>query len=193
MNFSTIRIVAILCLSAGCFSFAFAQQSASSPSASASGKSSPMLTSADAKFMKEAADGGLAEMELGQLATEKASSEDVKNFGQRMVDDHGKANDKLKDLASQKSVTLPDQPSAKHKTIKMRLEKMFGTQFDQAYVAEMTKDHKKDVAEFERESKSAHDPDVKNFAIETLPTLQDHLKQIQNISSNAQSSSAQAK
>ena len=148
--------------------------------------SSPAASSsADTKFLQEAADGGMAEVELGQLASEKASSSDVKQFGQRMVEDHGKANAELKQLASQKHVDLPAEPSAKHKSTKARLEKLSGDQFDKAYMADMLKDHKKDVAAFEKESRSAKDPDVKSFAAKTLPTLQDHLKQAQSLASGS--------
>jgi putative membrane protein len=162
------------------FPTAIAQQETSSPSTAASS-----IAQADAKFMKEAADGGMAEVELGQLASEKASSSDVKQFGQRMVEDHGKANDELKQLAAQKHVDLPAEPSAKHKAAKARLEKLAGEQFDKAYVADMLKDHKKDVSAFEKQSRAAKDPDVKSFAAKTLPTLQDHLKRVQSLNSGS--------
>jgi putative membrane protein len=122
--------------------------------------------------MKKAADGGKAEVELGELAVQKASSSDVKSFGQKMIDDHGKANDQLKQLAAEKHVDLPQEPGAKHKATKAKLEQLSGADFDLAYVAEMVKDHKKGVAEFQRESKTAKDDDLKNFAAQTLPTLQ---------------------
>ncbi|HEX4425836.1 MAG TPA: DUF4142 domain-containing protein [Terriglobales bacterium] len=144
---------------------------------------------ADTKFIKEAAEGGMAEVALGQLAVEKGSSSDVKKFGQRMVDDHGKANDDLKQLASQKNVELPQDLNAKDNATKASLEKLSGQQFDQAYMKDMVKDHKKDIADFRRESRSAHDPDVKKFASQTLPTLEDHLKQAESV---AQPSTAQA-
>jgi putative membrane protein len=98
-----------------------------------------------------------------------------------MVDDHSKANDELKQLASQKKVALPKDLSVKDKATKARLEKLSGEQFDQAYMKDMVKDHKKDVSDFRRESKSAQDPDVKNFAAQTLPTLEDHLKQAESV------------
>jgi putative membrane protein len=159
------------------FTLAFAQDAANSPKT----KTSPGLSTADSTFMKKAADGGMAEVELGQLAVQKASSSEVKSFGQRMVDDHGKANEQLKQLAAEKHVDLPQEPGAKQKATKARLEQLSGADFDQAYVAEMVKDHKKDVGEFQRESKMAKDDDLKNFAAQTLPTLQEHLKQIQSI------------
>jgi putative membrane protein len=144
-------------------------------------KSSSTLTASDKKFIKDAADGGMAEVELGKLAADKASSADVKQFGQRMVDDHSKANDKLKELAAQKGVELPSGLSAKDKATKMHLSKLSGADFDKAYMSDMVKDHKKDVADFQKESQSAKDPAVKSFASDTLPTLQDHLKQAENI------------
>jgi len=129
----------------------------------------------DQHFVMEAAKGGLAEVELGKLAAEKASSEDVKKFGQRMVDDHGKANDELKSLAQSKNITLPTAPDSKDKAKMDRLSKLSGEAFDRAYMQEMVKDHKKDVNEFRTESKSGKDPEIKSWASKTLPTLEEHL------------------
>src|SRR5947199_6279406 len=111
-------------------------------------KRSAGTTVSDKTFVKKAAEGGLAEVELVQLATQKASSDDVKKFGQRMVDDHGKANDQLKQIASSKGVDLPSEPSPKNKATKDRLSKLSGQQFDKAYMTDMLQDHKKDVAAF---------------------------------------------
>ena len=177
--------VAVVSLSAVMALFAGPTSSAQQPGDAPSMSSSATPSAADSKFMKEAADGGMAEVELGKLASEKASSSEVKQFGQRMVEDHGKANDELKQLATQKHVDLPAEPSAKHKATKARLEKLSGEQFDKAYVADMLKDHKKDVAAFEKQSRSAKDPDLKSFAAKTLPTLQDHLKQVQGLASGS--------
>lgn len=154
----------------------------SNNASASSAKPSPGLAAADAKFMKEAAGGGMAEVQLGKLAQEKASSDQVKQFGQRMVDDHSKANQQLEQIAAQKNVRLPKQPNAKEQAEKSRLEKLSGDQFDKAYMSHMVADHKKDVAEFQKESSAAHDPDIKSFASQTLPTLQEHLKQAQSIS-----------
>jgi putative membrane protein len=128
--------------------------------------------------------GGMEEVELGQLAAQKASSPEVKNFGQHMVDDHSKANDQLKQLAAQKGVTLPASMSASQKQDMNKLSKLSGAAFDSAYVSMMVKDHKKDVAEFQKEAKSGKDSDVKSWASTTLPTLEDHLKMVQGISSS---------
>jgi putative membrane protein len=141
------------------------------------------IAAADKTFVTEAAKGGMAEVELGRLATEKASNADVKQFGQRMVDDHGKANDELKSLASQKNITLPTELDAKHKTTQDRLSKLSGDAFDKAYMTEMVADHNKDVGEFTRASKTAKDADVKAWAGKTLPTLQDHQKMAKEVAS----------
>ena len=132
--------------------------------------------SPDQAFMMKAAQGGMAEVQSGNLAKEHAKSQAVKDFGQRMVDDHSKANDELRNLASQKNVTLPTDMDAKDKATYDRLSKLNGAAFDKAYMRDMVSDHRKDIAEFRRESESGKDPDVKAWASKTLPTLEDHLK-----------------
>jgi putative membrane protein len=144
-------------------------------------KASAGTSMADAKFLKQAAQGGMAEVVLGKLAMENGSSSEVKNFGQRMVNDHSKANDQLRQLASEKHIDLPQSLSAKDKATQSSLEKLSGKQFDEMYMKDMVADHKKDVSDFRREAKIAMDPDVKNFASHTLPTLEDHLKQAESI------------
>lgn len=136
----------------------------------------------DAKFIMEAAQGGMMEVELGRLASERASSDDVRRFGARMVEDHSKANDELKRLAAAKGVTLPAEMSAKERAEAARLARLTGAQFDREYVRMMLKDHKKDVAEFQRQSTKGRDADVRAFAARTLPVLQTHLSMIQEIS-----------
>jgi putative membrane protein len=144
-------------------------------------KQSAGVTTSDSAFMKKAARGGLAEVELGRLAAQKASNAEVKKFGQRMVDDHSKANDQLKQVASDRHVDLPQSIGSKDKATKENLEKLSGDEFDQTYISYMVKDHKQDVAEFERESKMAHDPALKSFVTETLPTLREHLKEAEKL------------
>ncbi len=134
------------------------------------------LTASDASFLRMAAAGGAAEVELGNLARDKASDPDVKQFAQRMVDDHSRANEELKALAQQKGVLVPSSPDSRSKKEMDRLSKLSGPEFDRAYAKLMLSDHEKDVAEFNKESQNARDPDVKNFAARTLPTLQDHLR-----------------
>jgi putative membrane protein len=173
--------VVLAAFSVGMVTVAAAQSSNDKMTSDSSGTSSAKLAPTDRQFIKKAAEGGLAEVEFGKLASEKAESSDVKQFGQRMVDDHTKANDQLKQVASEKGVTVPDKLSAKDAATKARLEKLSGKAFDRAYMRDMVTDHTKDVSEFRMESKNAKDPDVKNFASQTLPTLKDHLKEAKSI------------
>jgi len=145
------------------------------------------LSAGDRKFLSEAADGSMAEVELGKLAMQKASDESVKKFGQQMVDDHSKANDELRELAKRKGVDLPQTPSAKNQNLKRHLASLSGAAFDKAYMTDMVTDHKEDVAAFQKESNVARDPLVKSFATQTLPTLKEHLKNAQEISSKTTS------
>ena len=126
--------------------------------------------------------GGMAEVDLGQLASSKASDDKVKSFAQRMVADHGKANDELKKLAASKQIEVPSALDSKHAATHARLNKMSGTAFDLAYVSDMLSDQKKDVFDFMYYSISVTDPDVKGWVTKTLPTLQEHLKMIEEIS-----------
>jgi putative membrane protein len=141
------------------------------------------VAATDRAFAREAALGSMAEVDLGNLAKEKASSPEVKQFAERMVTDHSKANEELKDWAEKNHVTLPAQLDAKHKATRARLEKLSGAAFDKAYMRDMLSDHKTDVAKFKTESKSAKNADLKDWAGKTLPTLEDHLKQAQDTAS----------
>jgi putative membrane protein len=134
------------------------------------------LAPADKTFAMHAAQGGLAEVQMGKLAAQNASSPDVKQFGQRMVDDHGKANDELTSWASKNGVTLPTDLDAKHKADHDKLAKLSGAAFDRAYMAAMVADHNKDVADFKHASTTAKNADLKAWAAKTLPTLEEHQK-----------------
>jgi putative membrane protein len=139
-----------------------------------SGKSS---MAGDSRFAKEAAQGGMAEVKLGQLAEEKGSSDAVKSFGKRMVDAHSKAGDKLKEAASKENITLPTDISAKDQATYDRLSKLNGAAFDRAYAKDMVMDHQTDIAAFQKEASSGESTLLKSFASESLPTLQGHLKE----------------
>ena len=143
--------------------------------------------SPDQSFMMKAAQGGQAEVELGNLAQSNAKSDAVKQFGQRMVTDHSKANDELKNIAVQKNVTLPTSLDAKDQATKDKLSGMKGAAFDRAYMADMVKDHKTDIAAFEREARSGKDSDVKAWAEKTLPTLREHLRLAEKTDSEVRS------
>ncbi|HEX4441291.1 MAG TPA: DUF4142 domain-containing protein [Thermoanaerobaculia bacterium] len=132
-------------------------------------------------FAMKAADGGMAEVELGRLAAQKASNDRVKQFGQKMVDDHSKANNDLKAAAGQEGIELPADTSAKDKKLVQKLSGLSGAEFDKAYMDAMVKDHVEDVHEFEKAAKAPGDSPVKAFATNTLPTLKDHLQMARDI------------
>jgi putative membrane protein len=139
-------------------------------------KAAPTPAAADQAWVTEAAGGGMAEVELGKLAQQKASAPDVKTFAQRMVDDHSKANDELKMIADRNHLTIPSAIDRKHQALHDRLSKLSGEAFDKAYMQAMIQDHTEDVAAFRKESQSGKDPEVKAFAAKHLPTIEDHLK-----------------
>jgi len=134
------------------------------------------MASQDHNFLMDAAMGGLMEVELGRLAAQQGASDAVKQFGQRMVDDHSKANAELMSLASSKGMTLPTELDEKHRQHVTKLSSLSGAEFDRAYGKMMASDHNKDVSEFEKESTRGTDADLKAFASKTLPTLQEHLQ-----------------
>ena len=158
-----------------------AQAASTSKTAEAASTSKTSTAPAAKTFMQEAASGGLMEVELGKIAAQRASSSDVKEFGQRMVTDHTKANDEPKDLASRKNVTLHERLDAKQQAEVNRLSKLSVHEFDQSYMKTMTTDHEHDVAAFKKAASSSPDADVKSFASETLPTLEDHLSNARRV------------
>ncbi len=125
----------------------------------------------------------MTEVQLGQLAADKASAQDVKDFGSKMVADHGKANDELKSIAQTKGIQIPDKLDAKHQATVDKFSKLSGADFDKAYVSEMVTDHKKDNALFQKEASSGTDADIKAFAAKTDETVKMHLSMIQDIQS----------
>jgi putative membrane protein len=134
-------------------------------------------------FLKEAAQGGMTEVELGKLVASKAQNAEVKAFAQRMVTDHTKANDELKAVAAKKNVTLPTAVNAEQKEMMDELSKLSGADLDKKYVEMMVDDHEEDVEKFQKQADSGNDADVKAFAAKTLPTLKSHLEQIKSIDS----------
>jgi putative membrane protein len=142
----------------------------------------PALSKADTDFFEDAAQGGLLEVRLGQLAVKNATSEDVRRFGQRMIDDHNKLNAQLASLGHQrKGVTVPKALDKKHQETIDKLAKETGARFDRAYMSLMVDDHESDVKAFDKAAKDSKDPDLKALAASVLPTLQDHLTQAKEI------------
>jgi putative membrane protein len=139
----------------------------------------------DASFYKKAAEGGMAEVELGRLAQERSSNASVREFGGMMVTDHTAANEKLKAIAASKDVKLPSSPSMGQMATKTKLQVLSGDSFDKSYIKGMIEDHEEDIKEFKKEAMSGQDPEAKAYAAATLPTLQKHLKRIQQIAASA--------
>jgi putative membrane protein len=169
-------IVALLSLSLSCFAQTANQSSAKTSNAGKSG------ANADAMFAKKAAQGNMAEVSMGKLALQQSQNDDVKKFGQRMVDDHSKAEQELEGVASKNNMTLPQDVDAQQKAEQQRLAKLSGPAFDRAYMRLMVQDHKKDVAEFQKEANNpSANADLKDFAGRTYPTLNDHLTMAKSI------------
>lgn len=139
----------------------------------------------DARFYKDAAEGDMAEVQMGQLAQEKSANASVREFGSMMVADHTAAKEKLKALAASKSIDLPTSPSVAQMATKTKLELLSGRTFDKSYIKGMIEDHQEDIAMFKQEAKSGMDPEAKALAAATLPTLQAHLKKILSIAAGA--------
>lgn len=134
------------------------------------------LSTSDATFLTQAARGGLAEVKLGQLAQQQGGSDAVKQFGQRMVTDHSRAADELKVLAKNKQFSLPTEPGSDDQQLYDQLAKLHGQEFDAAYARAMVKDHQEDILDFQKEGgPNGTDPDVRAWAVTTLPTLKQHL------------------
>ena len=152
------------------------------------GQSSSSAMAPDAKFAADAAQGGMAEVKLGQLAEQNGSSDAVKAFGRRMVQDHSKAGDELKQAAQTAGITLPADISSKDQSMYDELAKLKGAAFDRAYARMMVHDHEEDVKEFQKESQSGQNEQIRSFATKTLPTLQEHLQQARQMQQSVSAS-----
>ena len=131
------------------------------------------LNAEDQRFIQDAAKGGMMEVQMGRLGLEKGQSEAVKRLSQRLIDDHSKGNRELEALAKRKGVSLP--PDDARMVYSMPLASKNGADFDREFARAAVVDHDKDIAAFEKEASSGSDPDVKNWARQTLPTLRAHL------------------
>ena len=144
---------------------------------------SGQLPSIDMKFVNNAMEGGRTEVQLGQMASEKATSPMVREFGQRMAVDHQKGNEELNRILTEKGITIPASTT---KTTRMsdRLQNLNGADFDRAYMKDAVKDHKKDLAEFKNEAANGRDPEIRTFAAQTVPVLEEHLQMAQQAQAN---------
>ena len=152
---------------------------------STAGGSAPPLADADRKFVTEAAAGGMFEVQVSKLAADKATDPAVKTFASMLVTDHSNANDELKAFASAHDVTLPTSLPKDKQAQLDKLQKATGKDFDKQYAQAVgIKDHKQDIAKFEKASKDAKNPELKAWVDKTLPTLKEHLAAAQKLPEN---------
>lgn len=146
-----------------------------------SGEKKSSLQMSPSRFVTESVTGSLAEINLGRLAASKGESDSVKQFGERMVNDHTAALEKVRRVAQEKNIPVPSSPDSKHEKLAARLEKLSGTDFDKAYIQHMIRDHEKDVRTAERVSENSADADVKQLASTLLTTYRAHLERAREI------------
>ena len=163
---------------AGC---AQTQRAADTTVAAAKAQVNPTLSTSDATFMTTAARGGMAEVEMGQLAQRNGRSPAVKRFGQTMVSQHGRSNQELMALAQQKQITPPSTIGAEQQQIYDDLARLRGAAFDHEYARAMVQDHQEDLRAYQEEAANGTDPDVKAFAARQVPLLQEHLRVAQRL------------
>ena len=143
-----------------------------------------MAAMQDKAFLRKAAEGGMAEVQLGQMAQQKASSQDVRQFGEKMVQDHSQLDQQLKPIAEQQGVRPPKALSKKDEATLKKLEGLSGQQFDHAYIEAMLKDHKKDLKEFKETANRTQNPQLKDAAQRGAQVIESHLQDIQQIARN---------
>ena len=134
-----------------------------------------------ARFAANAAQGGMTEVELGKLAIQRGTDPAVKEFGQRMIADHNRANNELKVVAAEKNIELPSDLNSSEKSTMEKLSKLSGAEFDKEYISDMVNDHEEDVEDFQTQANKGNDPEIKAFAAKALPTLQGHLQMAREV------------
>jgi putative membrane protein len=200
MNFPTIygkRIIVLTGALALCGSMAIAQapRDASGPASQTPGQSPSMdqqqqmngmqgpnqPTPMDRMFVSKAMQGSMAEVQLAQLTLQKSSNDQVKQFAQRMIDDHTKLNEQMKPVADQLGVKAPDQISKGDRKTIAELQGLSGSAYDQAYIRDMVKDHKQDLGQFQTEASSGQDQTVKDAANQGSKVIAQHLQMAQQL------------
>ena len=184
MRHSLLALLILGLISIGCTSTnkASTPDTAARPNSGAtSASSSSPSSNPDQEFVTKAAQGNSAEVELGKIVAAKSKDPNVKQFAQMMVKDHTTALNELQELAQTKNLNFNDDLPDDAKSLQQKLSSDTGKQLDKDYMDGMVEDHQKDVQEFTDKSQNAKDPDVKQWASKTLPTLQKHLEKAQQI------------
>jgi putative membrane protein len=140
-------------------------------------KASPeTVSSADRNFVNSAQEANLAEIETAKMVEQKATDPAVKDFASRMITDHTQASQKLATLAEMTHLTLPTQPSAMERNQKSQLQNLSESKLTDAYLRDELQGHKQVISSFENEIEHGQDREVKDYAEQTLPTLEDHIR-----------------
>ncbi|HEY2472252.1 MAG TPA: DUF4142 domain-containing protein [Terracidiphilus sp.] len=158
------RLLIMISAALLCSSWAARAQNTTSPSQN------------DKNFMRSALEGVSAEIALGQLAVKKGSSEDVKQFGQKMIDDHGRLGEQMRDVAQKEGIRPPAGTTAKGKALEGKLRTLSGPAFDKAYIGAMVKDHRVDLDSFNNEANKGNDTAIKDAASRGALLIGEHLK-----------------
>jgi putative membrane protein len=135
----------------------------------------------DKAFVRKALQGGMTEVQLGQLALQKSSNADVKQFAQKMIDDHTKLGDEMKQVGQQIGVKAPDSPSSKDKSAMAKMQALNGDDFDKAYIKDMVKDHQQDAKDFKQEAQTTTNTALKTVVVQGQQVIDEHLQMIQQI------------
>ena len=138
------------------------------------GAAPALAASMTPEFARQAAQGGMAEVQMSRLAADRANDPEVRDFARRMIDDHSRANDQLERIARQRGWVLPQRPDAEHRAMMRRLRQRNGRDFDRAYMQAMVADHNATVMHFRRYARNGDDRRLRNWAQRTLPTLVEH-------------------
>ena len=180
-----IALAALLCTTVSLP--ALAQSTTGSPARPPAASAQPATLSAqDLKFVNVAVSGSMAEVEAGKTAEKKATNQAVKDFGKKMIEDHGRSGEKLATIAKAKNVSVPGSLGAEHKKMVDDLQATRTADFDRTYIATMVEAHKKTVQLMEEQIRSGQDAELKAFATETLPTVRHHLQMAETLAKNAQ-------
>ncbi len=139
------------------------------------------LSAADKEFVQKAAQGGLAEVQLAQLAQQTTSNMEVKQFAQHMIDDHTPNNEQLVKLAEAKGLTPPTEPNAMQQKMLAKLQDTHGAKFDRAYISGQVKAHEAMLKLMKTEAASGTDPDLKTFAQQTQVAVEHHLSMARSL------------
>ena len=144
------------------------------------GVNAEQQTAIDKMFVKKAMQGGLAQVQLGELTLKKSNSDPVKQFARKMID-HTKLNEQMRPVAQDLGVQIPTEVSKKDKSLISKMQDLSGPAYDQAYIKDMVKDHKQDLNEFHMEASNAHDVGAKDAAMQGSKIIAEHLQLAQQL------------